>query len=375
MTDNRNLLAITPEEKQDLERWAQSRTLPAGDVFRARLLLALAAGKSYRQIESGMQTSAATIARWRMRFEQEGLAGLEARHRGSRPRRATRSCRKLAHELGLSKSTVQRILTQARLKPHRLERYLASDDPDFESKAADIIGLYLDPPQHAAVFCVDEKTAIQALDRLDPVLPLSPGRAERHGFEYYRHGTLSLYAALDTKTGRVHGKTSARHTSRDFLAFLDEVVALCPPRQQIHIILDNLSAHKTQAVREFLAQHPRVQFHFTPTYSSWLNQVEIWFAKIEREVIARGIFTSVPDLARKLRRYINAYSAHARPIQWKYSNPSHRLRTNEFIATVHLVVVTKRPLVFCRKVTITSCYASKLVWRQVAKSPSPRTNV
>jgi transposase len=136
----------------------------------------------------------------------------------------------------------------------------------------------------------------------------------------YRHGTLSLYAALDTKTGRVHGKTAARHTSRDFVAFLEEVLALCPPRQQIHIILDNLSAHKTQLVRDFLQRHPRVQFHFTPTYSSWLNQVELWFATIEREVIARGVFTSVPDLARKLRRYINAYSANARPIQWKYSD-------------------------------------------------------
>src|SRR5713226_8434605 len=296
MTDNRNLLAITPEEKQDLERWAQSRTLPAGDVFRARLLLALAAGKSYRQIESGMQTSAATIARWRMRFEQEGLAGLEARHRGSRPRRATAavqarvirrvqqkpndgsthwSCRKLAHELGLSKSTVQRILTQARLKPHRLERYLASDDPDFEAKAADIIGLYLDPPQHAAVFCVDEKSAIQALDRLNPVLPLSPGRVERHGFEYYRHGTLSLYAALDVKSGKVHGKTAARHTSEEFVDFHDQVVGLCKTKQEIHIIVDNLSAHKTQKVRDFLESHPQVKLHFTPTYSSWLNQVEI----------------------------------------------------------------------------------------------------
>src|SRR5207302_7653346 len=284
MTDNRNLLELTAAEKQDLERWAQSRTLPAGDVFRARLILALADGQSYREMVRGMRTSAATIARWRRRFEQDRLAGLEGRHRGSKPRTATPavqarvvrrvqqqpsdgsthwSCRKLAGELGVSKSTVQRILMQARLKPHRLERYLASDDPDFEAKAADIIGLYLQPPQHAAVFCVDEKTAIQALDRLDPVLPLSPGRAERHGFEYYRHGTLSLYAALDTKTGRVHGKTTARHTSRDFVAFLAEVLSLCPPQQQIHIILDNLSAHKTQAVRDFLLQHPRVQFHFT----------------------------------------------------------------------------------------------------------------
>ena len=163
------------------------------------------------------------------------------------------------------------------------------------------------------------------------------GLSESHRFEYYRHGTLSLYAALDTKTGRVHGKTAARHTSRDFVGFLEEVLSLCPPRQQIHIILDNLSAHKTQAVRDFLQQHPRVQFQFTPAYSSWLNQVEIWFAKIEREVIARGIFTSVPDLARKLRRYINAYSSHARPIRWKYSDPTRRLRTNELTATPHLV--------------------------------------
>jgi len=146
---------------------------------------------------------------------------------------------------------------------------------------------------------------------------------------------LSLYAALDTKTGRVHGRTAARHTSRDFVALLEDVVSLCPPRQEIHVILDNLSAHKTQLVRDFLAQHPRLQFHFTPTYSSWLNQVEIWFAKIEREVIARGIFTSVPDLARKRRRYINAYSVNARPIQWKYSDPSLRPRTNEFTATGH----------------------------------------
>src|SRR6476660_930102 len=343
MTDNRNLVELTAEEKRDLERWAQSRTLPAGDVFRARLILALAAGKSYREIESGMQTSAATIARWRVRFERDGLAGLEGRHRGSRPRTATAavqarvvrrvqqkpndgsthwSCRKLAQELGLSKSTVQRILTQAHLKPHRLERYLASDDPDFESKAADIIGLYLDPPQHAAVFCVDEKTAIQALDRLDPVLPLSPGRAERHGFEYYRHGTLSLYAALDVKTGKVQGKTAKRHTSAEFVAFLEQVVSGCKPHQEIHIILDNLSAHKTNQVEEFLKRNPNAELHFTPTYSSWLNQVEIWFARLGREVIARGIFTSVQDLSRKLMRYIRAYSITARPFKWKYRHPS-----------------------------------------------------
>jgi transposase len=316
----------------------------------------LAAGASFGTIKRQLHTTAPTIIRWKTRFLDLGMDGLDTHHPGQSARvltpalrarilSATRkkpadgsthwSCRKLAAALGVSKSTVYRTWKEAGLKPHRLERYMASDEPEFESKAADIIGLYLNPPRHAAVFCVDEKTAIQALDRLDPVLPLSPGRAERHGFEYYRHGTLSLYAALDTASGRVHGKTATRHTSREFVAFLKEVVSLCPRRKQIHIILDNLSAHKTTSVRQFLEQNPRVQFHFTPTYSSWLNQVELWFAKVEREVIARGIFTSVSDLARKLRRYINAYSANARPFQWKYSDPTRRIRCNELTGTGH----------------------------------------
>ena len=190
------------------------------------------------------------------------------------------SCRKLATRFGVSKDTIQRILAQADVRPHRLERYMASDDPDFETKAADVIALYLSPPQHAAVFCIDEKTAIQALDRLDPRLPLSPGRLERHGFEYRRNGTLSLYAALDVKTGKVQGKTAARHTSAEFVDFLDQVVSGCKPQREIHIILDNLSAHKTAKVQQFLERHSNVKLHFTPTYSSWLNQVEIWFARL-----------------------------------------------------------------------------------------------
>ena len=193
-------------------------------------------------------------------------------------------------------------------------------------RAADIIGLYLNPPHHAAVFCVDEKTAIQALDRLDPVLPLSPGRAERHGFEYYRHGTLSLYAALDVKTGRVEGKTARRHTSAEFIYFLTDVVGKAKWAREIHIVLDNLSAHKTKAVEEFLDSHPKVRFHFTPTYSSWLNQVELWFAKIQRDVIARGVFTSVADLARKLRKYIRAYAKSAKPFRWTYTDPTRRIK-------------------------------------------------
>ena len=220
---------------------------------------------------------------------------------------------------------VARVWKRAGLQPHRIERYMASNDPDFEKKAADIIGLYVNPPQHAAVFCVDEKTAIQALDRLVPVLPLSPGRAERHGFEYFRHGTLSLYAALNTKTGEIVGKTAPRHTSEEFVAFLADLLVHQPPNKEIHVIADNLSAHKTKRVRQFLTDHPHVHIHYTPTYSSWLNQVELWFAKIERDVIVRGIFTSVKDLARKLMRYVRHYNKQPKPIKWTYRDASKRI--------------------------------------------------
>lgn len=340
-------LSLTPEQRQHLSRFAQSRTLPAGDVFKARLILALANGDTYASIQAELQTTAPTISRWKRRFEKEGLEGLEGRHKGSRVRAATPavqgkvlkriqkaprdgsthwSCRKMAHELGVSKSTVQRIWATARLRPHRLERYMTSEDPNFEKKAVDIIGLYMNPPQHAVVFCVDEKSAIQALDRLDPRLPLSPGRAERHGFEYYRHGTLSLYAALDVKSGRVEGQTAAHHTSDEFVNFLERLVAKSRWAKEIHIVLDNLSAHKTKKVGEFLEAHSKVKLHFTPTYSSWLNQVEIWFSKIQRDVIERGIFTSLADLKRKLMRYIKSYARVAKPIRWTYSDVKRRIR-------------------------------------------------
>jgi transposase len=191
---------------------------------------------------------------------------------------------------------------------------MASDDPEFESKAADVIGLYLNPPAHAAVFCVDEKTAIQALDRLDPVFPFSPGRAERHGFEYRRHGTLSLYAAFNTQTGEVLGKTADRHTSAEFVAFLADIVAHQPEGREIHVIADN-----------------NVHMHHTPTYSSWLNQVELWFAKVERHVIARGVFTSVKDLARKLMRYIRLYNKAPKPVKWTYRDVSRRIGTESTV--------------------------------------------
>jgi len=234
-------VVLKEEQKLELSRIAQSRSLPAGYVFRARLILMLAEGASFSTIKQRLGTTAPTIIRWKQRFVAAGMDGLDTSHPGqsasvltpklrARILSATRrqpkdgsthwSCRKLAVALGVSKDAVHRVWKEAGVKPHRLERYMVSDDPAFETKAADIIGLYLNPPQYAAVFCVDEKTAIQALDRLDPVLPLSTGRVERHGFEYYRHGTLSLYAALETATGRVHGKTAARHTSQDFINFL-----------------------------------------------------------------------------------------------------------------------------------------------------------
>lgn len=350
-----NAITLTKAERMELTQRAKSRTGRAEDARRARVILLLEEGHTWDEICKRVDCSRGFIASWSRRFSEQRVAGLYSRHLGQTasvltPRLEARilkvtaskppdgathwSTRKLGEHLGVSHMMVARVWRKHGLQPHRLERYMASNDPDFESKAADIIGLYLNPPQHAAVFCVDEKTAIQALDRKDPVLPLSPGRAERHGFEYYRHGTLSLYAAFNTKTGEVLGKTAERHTSAEFVAFLTDIVVNQPRRKEIHVIVDNLSAHKTKRVDEFLEQHPNVHLHFTPTYSSWLNQVELWFAKIERDVIARGVFTSVPDLKRKLMRYIRQYNKAPRVVKWKYVDPSRRLGPQS-AGTVH----------------------------------------
>jgi transposase len=348
---------LTDPEREELAARLRSRTLPAEDGRRARLILMLADGESFTVIQFALNCDRSYISRWKERFRREGLAGLYSRHRGRVAGKAAMklearilartqlkpsdgsthwSTRKLARELGTDHMRVARVWKRARIQPHRLERYVASNDPDFETKAADIIGLYMSPPQHAAIFCVDEKTAIQALDRLDPVLPLSPGRAERHGFEYYRHGTLSLYAALNTRTGEVIGKTAARHTSEEFVAFLGEIVSQQPSNREIHIIADNLSAHRTKRVGAFLSEHKNVTIHFTPTYSSWLNQVELWFNKIERDVIARGVFTSTNDLSRKLMRYIGETNKRPTPVKWSYSDVHRRIQAGSVLnVTVH----------------------------------------
>ena len=339
---------LSPPERRELKQQSRRQGGRADEVRRARIILGLADGQPLAGVSRSQSCSVNTVKLWRDRFLEGRISGLWGRHPGKAVAPGTErleariidwtlhrkpadssthwSSRKLAAALGLSHMRVARVWTKAGLQPSRRRHYMTSDDPDFESKAADIIGLYLKPPNHAAVFCVDEKTAIQALDRLDPVLPLSPGRAERHGFEYFRHGTLSLYAALEVSSGQVVGKTALHHTSAEFVAFLADVVATQPAGKQIHVIADNLSAHKTKAVTEFLALHPNVQLHYTPTYSSWLNQVEIWFSKIQRDLITRGIFTSRADLARKISRYIKGHNKTAKPFKWTYRNTDRRIR-------------------------------------------------
>lgn len=347
MNPTKKPFQVTPEQRDELRGVLRSTRAAAGLVKRAQIVLALAEGESYASISMRLQIPASTISRWKRRFAAAGLAGLNDAHRSGRPRRIgpsmeakviarTRksppkpfthwSVRRMAEVMKISPATVQRIWKKAGLKPHRIEYYKASPDPDFESKATAILGLYLNPPENAAVFCVDEKTAIQALERTDPMLPLSPGRAERHGFEYVRHGTLSLYAALEVASGRVLGKAVERHTSAEFIDFCQRITAAQPKDRKIHLIVDNLSAHKTKAVGAWLIENPNVTIHYTPTYSSWLNQVELWFAKIERDCIARGIFTSKDDLRRKLMRYITVHNKRCRPFKWAYSDPKRRIQ-------------------------------------------------
>jgi transposase len=352
-----NIVVLTRDERAELGKRTRSRSGRADDARIARVLLLLADGASYTEVQEKAGCTAPFVSKWKRRFLEERLAGLYSRHKGRptevlTPSMEARilswtqkkptdgsthwSTRRLAKKLGINHMMVARTWKKYGLQPHRFERYVATQDPDFETKAADIIGLYLNPPQRAAVFCVDEKTAIQALDRREPVLPLSPGRAERHGFEYVRHGTLSLYAAFNTKTGEVLGKTVGRHTSQEFVAFLEHLVATYKRKRELHIILDNLSAHKTARVQTFLDRNPKVHLHFTPTYSSWLNKVELWFSKIERDLIHRGIFTSTKDLTKKIMRYIRKYNEDPRPVKWTYDDPSRRIKTTKrSVVTVH----------------------------------------
>jgi transposase len=290
----------------------------------------LADGGSYSEISERLGCKDNYIGPWKERFEQERLIGLDSRYPGAERRRRSAqtearileltrrgptdgsthwSSYRLAKEVGVSQSTVSRVWRKFGLQHHRSRSYVATDDPEFEEKAADIIGLYVKPPVHAAVFCVGEKSAIQGLDRLDPIFSPSPSRAD---------GTLSLYSAMNSQSGEVLAETRARHTSADFVDFLVQIVASQPAGHEVHVIADNLSTNKTKKVFEFLEANPTVRIHSTPTYASWINLVESWFSKIQRDVISRDVFTSVKDLARKLIRYIRKYNKSATPIRWIY---------------------------------------------------------
>jgi transposase len=296
-------IKLSKEEHVELSQRAESQSGRADDARRARLILLLDGGDTWAQIRRKLSCSDAFIDRWSKRFRQERLAGLFSRPKHS-------------------------------LEPHRLDSDMTSDDPDFERNAADIICLYLRPPQHAAVFSVEAKSDTQAPAPLNPVLPLSPGGAGRHGFDYYRHGTLSLYAAFNTKKDEVLGKTAARHTPAEFIAFLTDIVVNQPRGKEIHVVADNLSAHKTLQVKDLLSAPSNVHLHFTPTYSSWLDQVELWFSRIERDLIARDVFTSSADLKTELIRYIRRYNKAPRAVKWRYFDPT-RWTTTDSGVTVH----------------------------------------
>ncbi|MET0508303.1 MAG: IS630 family transposase, partial [Burkholderiaceae bacterium] len=348
---------LSANERIELQRQANARNGRADSARHARLILLLAEGLTWAQIRATLDCADSYISCWSRRFEKERLAGLCSRHKGRTRYKVTDrlearilawttarkpadgstqwSSRKLARELGadVSHMTVTRIWAKHGLKPHRLEGRMSSKGLDFETRAADVIGLYLNSPQHAAVFCIEAKTAIQAHGRKDPLLPLSPGGAKRRGVHSYRHGSLSLCAAFDTRSGEVPGKTAARHASTEFVAFLTDIAAPRPRGREIHVIADNLSAHKTKALAQFIADHPSVHLHFTPTCSSWLDQVESWFARIERDVLARGVLTSVADLKRKLMRYIRRYSKQAKPVQWKLLDPPRPITPDSTVTT------------------------------------------
>src|SRR6266545_530729 len=323
-------LAVAADERAALRGWTRAGTTEQRQALRARIVLRAAEGRSHAAIAAELGCSVQTVLLWRQRFREAGLAGLaDAPHPG-RPRRydedfrqqliattltkpqdATHwSTRRLAKEVGASRTTVARIWKAERLAPHRVETFKFSRDPDLVPKVTDIVGLYLHPPEGAIVLCVDEKTQIQALDRTQPMLPLRPGQVERRTHDYKRNGTLSLYAALELGSGEVTGTTTSRHRAKEFLAFL-RLLDRRYPAGQLHVVLDNSSTHKTPAVVRWLRRHTRVHFHFTPTSASWMNQVETWFSILQRQALTRDSFADVRALAARIERYIRDWDERA----------------------------------------------------------------
>ena len=330
-------LKLTELEQQTLAQISRSRVEPAGLVRRAQGILLSNEGRTNEEIAAQLKVSGATVGYWRKRFSTAGLAGLHDRPKSGRPRThddqrvagllkkaltsrpadATHwSVRQMAAQTGLSKSSVQRYFALFGVQPHRTKSFKLSSDPFFVEKVRDIVGLYLNPPDKAVVLCVDEKSQIQALERSQPALPMGLGYVEGLTHDYYRHGTTTLFAALEVGSGQVITQCKPRHRHQEFLAFLRHLDASVPPPLQLHLIIDNYATHKHPKVRAWLAKRPRYHVHFTPTYASWLNQVERWFGFITQRSIRRGSFTTVKQLVQRIDAFVQHYNLHPRPFSW-----------------------------------------------------------
>jgi len=336
-------LTLSESERDELRLITRSRSMPQSLGTRARIVLLAADGESNTDIAERLGLSKPTVGIWRKRYVMQRIAGLydEPRPGGPRsirdeqvatllrktlkakPKDGTHwSCRSIAAETKLSKSTVQRVWKAFGLQPHRQKHFKISTDPFFVEKVRDIVGLYLNPPDHAVVLCVDEKSQIQALDRTAPLLPLGLGYVEGVTHDYVRHGTTTLFAALDIATGRVLTKCKQRHRHQEFLQFLRHIDASVPKKLDVHLVVDNYATHKHASVRRWLAARPRFHIHFTPTYSSWLNQVEIWFNIITQRAIRRGTFRSVRDLTQKIEAFVKHYNRKCLPFAWTATSDS-----------------------------------------------------
>src|SRR3984893_15673673 len=333
-------LKLSAEERETLERWTRRAKTNQALAQRARIILAAASGRTNTEVAARLGVIKQTVGKWRTRFIHKRLDGLLDEPRPGTPRRlsdaevervltmtlestpknATHwSTRSLAAACGLSNASVHRVWRAFALAPHRSETFKLSQDPLFIEKVRDIVGLYLDPPDKALVLCVDEKSQIQALDRWQPILPMRPGQAERRAHDYKRHGTTSLFAALDTKTGKIIGQLHRRHRSLEFRKFLDKIDAEVPPGFDVHLILDNYGTHKTATIQSWLIKRPRFQLHFTPTSASWLNLVERWFGLLTEQQLRRGVFRSTRSLETTIRNYIDIHNEAPKPFIWTKS--------------------------------------------------------
>jgi len=350
-------LAVTPEENTELRRIVRSGKTEQRLAFRARIVLGAAQGQSNAALAKELKTSRPTVIDWRRRYAEGGLKALyEDRPRGrsfkplsraketeiiektqQAPQRETHwSCRRIAKICGVSKASVQRIWNANGLKPHLVKTFKLSNDRHFVEKLEDVMGLYLSPPEHALVFCLDEKTQIQALDRTQPGLPMKPGRLGTMTHDYKRNGTTTLFAALDVLKGEVIGQCMKRHRHQEFLKFLKAIDAATPQHLDVHCIADNYATHKHPKVKAWLAKHTRFHLHFIPTSSSWLNLVERWFGQITSERIRRGVFTSVDQLERAIMDYIAHNNANPKPFVWTKSVNDIILKVNRGRAALNL---------------------------------------